>query len=837
MKHTHAASGTRRYMTYALVCLLLLTSVFFIITSHQRSETKARAGETLSFLESTCQNYDNYQLGVSTKDLQALINKAVILTMFSHSYDLTDEAVLSRYAHDQYLTGVAVLDNDLHVSGIADILGGDSDAVIDEILARSNPASIVLRPEKTFAGHMKLNGRSYDFAVASLRSGDGLVICYSDVTMFQSDKYELSLSTFFDAPAFSSEAVIVVTDGETVLSSSVAGLQGIPVSECPITDIRNEDRYKSDSELIELKDGGSTWYGCHALSHGYYLYVFFPSFVVFDGRTGWLLSVGGLCIILCLVIELRIQRSKKEKLLQMEKEYHLTSAISSIYCMNIIMRLDEHSWEAVILPPDIEADVLGIPDADEMLRTLCQRHVSPAYHESFLEYADLGTVEKRMSGKPFLGFTFEDEDGVWFQSLLIPQQDSGGELTTVILLLRNVSDQKRSEMEYQERLRKSSEAAEYANHAKTDFLRRMSHDIRTPINGIRGMADIGLSNSGSEVKVRECFEKILSSSDFLLDLVNNVLDMSKLENGEAALDSRAFDIDELLRDSYLIIESQARASGLRFIQNPSVIEHRQLIGSPLHIRQILHNIMSNAVKYNRPGGSITVSCRETGFDGEYSDIEFTCADTGIGMSESFAAHAFDTFAQESDSARTKYSGTGLGLSIAKQTAEMMGGSVSFTTKEGVGSTFKVRLRLPVSHVSHDTEKPAADISLCGIRVLLAEDNDLNREIAEYMLSSRGADVKSAQNGLAALELFRLSPPGYYNIVLLDVMMPEMDGFETARAIRQLPRPDCDVPIFAVSANAFADDIASSKASGMNEHFSKPLDFDALAAAISRYCRK
>lgn len=386
------------------------------------------------------------------------------------------------------------------------------------------------------------------------------------------------------------------------------------------------------------------------------------------------------------------------------------------------------------------------------------------------------------------------------------------------------------ELAYQREVERSAADAERANAAKTGFLRRMSHDLRTPIHGIRGMVELSRRFPDDEAKQEECRDKIMDASGFLLELVNSMLDMSKLESGEVQLESRPFDLGALLDSLGVVVESEAASRGVRYRCDRSGLRHPALIGSPLHVQQVLQNITVNAVKYNRPGGSVTLTCRETECAGGEAEIEFVCADTGVGMSAEFQSRAFEPFAQESDSS----GGIGLGLAIARELTEQMGGAIAFTSSRGVGTTFTVTLRFPLDAAPAAAPEPE-DVSLEGCRVLIAEDNELNREIAEALLQSRGAETVSAADGREAVARFAASAPGEFDVILMDVLMPEMDGLDAARAIRVMDRPDAKtVPILAMTANAFADDVSRSLAAGMNAHLTKPLGGAALAAAVRKY---
>ena len=401
------------------------------------------------------------------------------------------------------------------------------------------------------------------------------------------------------------------------------------------------------------------------------------------------------------------------------------------------------------------------------------------------------------------------------------------------------AEQDRREREYHVKLMESAERAEQANRAKTEFLQRMSHDIRTPINGIRGMIEIAEYYRDDPEKQAECRKKIRDASGLLLELVNEVLDMGKLESGEITLEERAFDLKELLDGISTVVEKQARERGIEIRNNSYSLEHRCLIGSPIHLKRLVMNIVSNAVKYNRENGEIRLKCRELpGPDADTAMIELQCTDTGIGMSPEFQKHVFEPFAQEGNSARSEYGGTGLGMPIAKSLAEKMGGTLSFVSEQGVGTTFTLTLPFRISHAEIEPdeadEAEFADL-LVGMCVLVAEDNRLNMEIAEFVLDVVGATMLKAVNGAEAVRAFENSQPGEIDAILMDVMMPVMDGLEAARRIRAMDRPDAaTVPIIAMTANAFTEDRQRAFAAGMNTHLAKPLEASEIVRTLARY---
>ena len=405
-----------------------------------------------------------------------------------------------------------------------------------------------------------------------------------------------------------------------------------------------------------------------------------------------------------------------------------------------------------------------------------------------------------------------------------------------LVIAKDESKMQLQEMEYKRQLLQAAEQEKRANIAKTDFLRRMSHDIRTPINGIRGMVDICRFNLGNREKEEECLDKIMSASGFLLDLVNDVLDMNKLESGEIAIKEEPFELTKIINEVSSVIETQADEQCIDYSVDRGSIEYDNLIGSSLHLRQILQNILSNAIKYNVQNGSVRFSYSENAADDDIVKVTFICKDTGIGMSEEFQQIAFEPFAQESSNARTAYKGTGLGLAITKRFIEIMGGEIEFISRQNVGTEFTIILPFKINRnvTKAKNSKCDAQMSIEGLKVLVAEDNEMNMEIVSFILDNAGARTVGVSDGREALDTYMNSDANEYDVILLDIMMPVMDGLETAEKIRKSGREDAGtVIIIAMSANAFYDDIERSIKAGMNTHIAKPIDADELVNIIAR----
>ena len=394
---------------------------------------------------------------------------------------------------------------------------------------------------------------------------------------------------------------------------------------------------------------------------------------------------------------------------------------------------------------------------------------------------------------------------------------------------------------YKAELLRAAKKAEAANEAKTEFLQRMSHDIRTPINGICGMINVADYYADNMEKQTECRAKIKEASHLLLELINEVLDMSKLESDEVVLEEIPFNLNSIFEEILGVIEHMAAEQNIRIIWEEKEVTHWNLIGSPVHVKRILMNILSNAVKYNKENGYVYISCREIpSKQTAMTTLEFVCRDTGIGMAEAFQKRIFEPFAQEHAGSRTKFAGTGLGMPITKKLVEKMGGTISFESKEGTGTTFVIRIPFQIDADMKDrTEtEEKTETSIQGLHVLLTEDNELNMEIAEFVLQNEGAVVTKAWNGQKAVDIFRKSRPGEFDAILMDIMMPVMNGYEAAKMIRSLDREDAKViPIIAMTANAFTEDKMRAKEAGMDEHIAKPVDGKLLVKVINELVKR
>ena len=402
-----------------------------------------------------------------------------------------------------------------------------------------------------------------------------------------------------------------------------------------------------------------------------------------------------------------------------------------------------------------------------------------------------------------------------------------------LLVLRTTQERKRREMDYQHRLEEEVRRATAADQEKTNFLRSMSHDIRTPINIIMGMLEIIGQEPDNRALIQECRSKAQTASRYLLELVNDVLTLNRPEE-KAALESQMpFSLSAELDDMLLLVREQAKAAGVVLAEPEILLEHDNFTGNPLYLRQVCQNIIGNAIKYSRPGGQVRCTFREQEDSDGVCRLRFTCQDDGVGMSEEFQRRMFEAYAREDTNdtvCSTVGAGVGLGLAVVKRIVDEKGGTISVDSTKGKGTRFDIVI--PLHRETVQPPKARESASIDGCRLLVVEDNDLNRELAVYMLRDAGASVTEARDGRSAVDTFAASPPGTYDAVLMDVMMPEMDGLTATRIIRAMDRPDADVPIIAMTANLFAEDVAACTEAGMDAHIPKPLERARMVQIIA-----
>ena len=524
------------------------------------------------------------------------------------------------------------------------------------------------------------------------------------------------------------------------------------------------------------------------------------------------------------------------------KKAEIISAIATLYVTIVYANIKERTYE-LLEGYDLVRKILGQKGKiDDIMEQLPTAFAGLEEREKYRKFLEFDTLTERLRNTNSVSIEFMGANGEWRLSrFIVKSRDAQGNAVDVLYVVRDITEEKSRELMYQKQLKASMEDAHRANLLKTAFLRRMSHDIRTPLNGIVGMIHIAEKYNNDVVKLQECRQKVLQSTDYLQELINNVLDISKLESGSLVLEHKSFDLVDLLSNQLTVAAMSAYENGVRFEGGveESTIRHRHLIGSPLHLNRVLMNLSSNAIKYNHFHGTVNVHCEELSDDGNRAVFQFVCSDTGLGMSEEFQKHAFDVFTQEGKQSTTTFSGSGLGLSIVKDIVELMGGTIEVTSKEKEGTEVIVRISPRLAQTekeerTENTESEEKDYDFRGKRILVVEDNELNREIVKAVLEETGFEVEEAENGAVAVDKIKTAGALYYDVVLMDIQMPVMDGYMATKKIRNLEDSDlANIPIIALSANAFEEDRKASADAGMNGHLAKPVNVSELLKMLCK----
>ena len=810
--------------------LVLLVSAFVVLTLHDTHNVWNAMDETLDFAVTRLEQYSNAMSNDRAKSEIRLLDKtAEISSRIAETGQVTD-GQLDQYAYAQRLTGIVILDADMNAV-VQTTIDGDTAAVLQSILKKPTVREIVDYPVKAYMTRTQVGDRTVDFAAVAREDAPGLVVAYAERE--EEDASDMKLETLFSGFTFEMEGAVTVSDGKTIIASSSAEIVGRNVRKLEADNIPHAQW--DEAGRLHIADGMTAWSGKRTAFENYSVYAMFPDHAVYNSRNTILLygTLIYMAIWLCFAW-LRAQQSRRA-LERNSEQARIISAISEIYCFTFLVNVQRGTVRIIKHPVERLMKMDCTWSMNEVVQMQAAQNVAPDFREAFINYCDLTTLPQRLKENPNLTLEFRDPtDKVYLMTTLPQNYDRRGRLESVLMVTQDVTAEKERERDYQLQLEKTAEDAERANIAKTDFLRRMSHDIRTPINGIRGMVEISRRYAGDEAKQEECREKIMTTSGFLLDLVNDVLNMNKLESGAVTLEEKPFNLRRMIKEIVTTVEGQAWHENVQVSCKTLAWNHENLIGSPMHLHQVLQNVVGNAVKYNRPGGSVTISCEEKGFDGTTATFLFTCTDTGRGMSAAFQQHAFEAFAQEESGARTAYKGTGLGLPIAKELAEQMGGEIRFESELGVGTTFYITLpfRVDPNPPEAESAKPEQAASIKGAHVLLVEDNELNMEISQYILEAAGAIVDQAWNGQEAVRRFSESEPGTFDCILMDVMMPLMDGLEATRTIRAMQRPDAaTIPIVAMTANTFSEDEQRSREAGMNLFLNKPVDSEKMLQTV------
>ncbi len=820
----------------AIAAVLLSVSGLWLIWNHLTDECLSEASRTadtiLSRMRTRSIDHSLQENNDEVKSLVRLLDKTRELNYREKDVKVLPESALTEYVKDQRLTGAVILN-----SRLEPVLyeAGDGLFPWQTVVQRVFVKNILTYPFKHFAAREAFDDIGfYDYGVVARQNSTGLIMTWEKKKPGQ---FGVVSKDLYPGDTFAMDSLVFVVRKGRIVSTNLEGWNGQSQQKCPFLSAPSRHLAAYDLNLYDVQ--GEKWYGRFTQVKGHQVFVLIPEATLFEFRKSEFGEVlFGFVLVLGLMALVRI-RIRQSYVQELQTQFDTIQGISSIYVSTYLVRIPENSVQLLKSTTEIRRIYRPGMRATDFFRTYLDMEIAPSCIAEAGAFFNIETLGERLASTCKLETKLKLKDGRWIRVMAIAQtRNKSGTLTACLLTSRDITEEQQHEAAVQKQLREAAEAAKSAAVAKMQFLRHMSHDVRTPINGIRGLLEVARRAPNDVQRQTYCREKIWMISGTLLELVNDVLDMSKLDSGGERLESVPFDISELMDELVVMTQPIADKQGV-LIKRRMEGSWWRVIGSRKHLRRICTNLIFNAVKFTPAGGSVTIGCRAISAGSGNMMLEFSCRDTGRGMSKEFQKHIFEPFQQEdSNAARTTYQGTGLGLVITKQLVQLMGGSIDFVSELGRGTTFTVRIPLKTDDSVPVETSDEPDIhlkDLKGMRVLLVEDNEINREIAHCFLSDAGVEVTEVTNGDEAVKKFEETAPGTFDLILMDIMMPLVDGLEATRRIRALPRSDAAaIPIVAMTANVFDDDIEECIRAGMNKHLSKPLDCEKLFRVLSVY---
>lgn len=837
--------------TIAIGCVLIMIVMLVMGRAETRKVTKL-ADATMSTIKQQCASFNKLVASDRTKSLFRLIELMQILRQDLHEDSShVNDAYLEQYCDSLRLSGVAVLSGDFKLEA-----SGYTRFFQDENWMASSDGEkikdILYFPKKMYAERVEADGEYYDICAVARTDADGIIIGYYQQPSALISDTESDLESLLTGLRLERNGHYAIVEDGVVRATSDMIIKDQNVSANPILTGLSSIPKDGHLHIVSVQEEHRYYWGYRSAYEGYILYVYYPISVMLFGPLIGAALFAVLYLFLCMLyfgVRNRALRENKEELEvsndRLRQTIKTLEALETIYFSLYYVDVKENRYETIYQAPWLVDLIPRFGVYTELKQLFVDKMIVPEFCEEIDHRMSLEFISDSLSSKNITEVRksfYTDYQSIrgdelrWCRVTATPvDHDEEGKPIHILALVQDINKDKERESNYQNKIIQEAQKAKMANLAKSEFLRRISHDIRTPINGVQGFIDLAAKHP-DDVDIQEhCRDGATLALHTLLELVNSVLDMSKLETNDVTLEEKPFDLPELLKELNTVIQPQAEEKGIHSasVRHGSVpIPH--VIGSPRHLSQVLLNLGINAVKYGRPGGYIKFNTRLISSDDRTVTYEFICEDNGIGMSEDFQKHLFEPFMQETVSARTRYEGTGLGLAIVKKLVDAMHGTVTCESKKNVGTTFWVQLTFLIDHTYQEEETELNESVLEGKHVLLVEDNELNMEIAEYMFADRGAEVTKAWDGQEAVDKFAASETGYYDVIFMDIMMPKMNGLEAARAIRALEREDAKkIPMIAMSANTFPDDIQRSLDAGMDAHIAKPIDEKKILLACSK----
>ena len=961
---------SRRNRLFLLALVVVGIGVFVLFTNIDRAMLRQTLDETYTYVETRLHVYEVDAANDRVKSLTRLQDKAAALRDEMTMKDDFTPSDLNAFADVQRLTGVLVLDGEMQLE-MQSTLDGNAMQLWKQQLQSDYVRDILDYPQKSYAANIEQDGKLYDFAALARTDAPGLLIAY--VKKSSEDVGDLTVGYLLDHFPLEDGGVATICQDDRVLTSNSTAQLNRTSEEC--RQLYNDKQTRVSGGIVELHSNRGVWYGSRRNISKYEVFVFFPAGKVFLTRNIICVSYLALSVMIFLMVLLLQSRADKDALKETQKRMGIITALGTAYDSIMLLDLKKNTVETLKdVPGEEQYKRIRPMQREEMLRCT-QAIVAEPYRAEYLEFMDATTMTARLKKHTSLVFTGRTVHDLWFTTLLIPQRtDDDGSVTAVLVATRDTTAEKQTEQKQQDALRSALAAAEHANKAKTVFLNSMSHDIRTPMNAILGFTALASTHLDNAELVKDYLQKISVSGQHLLSLINDVLDMSRIESGTIKLDNAPVHLPDVLHDLRTIIQGNISAKQLDLYVDTQDIQHEDIITDKLRLNQILLNIVGNAVKFTPAGGTINIRvtekpCPRSGC----TTYVFSVKDNGIGMSQEFQQHVFDSFAREQTVTRSGIQGTGLGMAITKNIVDMTGGTITLKSEQGKGSEVTVTLDCKISKTQtksqpipelrgaralvvdddaqtcmsvskmlrqiemtadwttsgkeailraqeaheqgrdfkayiidwlmpdmngietvrrirkfidpdtpiiiltaydwSDVEQEAREAGVtafvgkplfmselravlthtqtepqpmqmpqhagyAGKKVLLVEDNALNREIATAILEQAGLQVDSVEDGTDAVARMNTAAEDQYDLILMDVQMPRMDGYTATRKIRAMDDPrKANIPIVAMTANAFDEDRKKAFAAGMNAHVAKPIDMAVLSHTLDEIFAK
>lgn len=954
----------RRNHLFLLALVVVGIGVFVLFTNIDRAMLRKTLDETFTFVETRLHLYEVDAANDRVKSLTRLQDKTAALRDEMVMKDDFTPSDLNAFADVQRLTGVLVLDGEMQLE-MQSTLDGNAMQLWKQQLQSDYVRDILDYPQKSYTAHIEQDGELYDFAALARTDAPGLLVAY--VQKSSEDAGDLTAGDLLDHFPLEDGGIATICQDDRVLTSNSAAQLNRTSEEC--RQLYNDKQTHVSGGIVELHTSRDVWYGSRRNIGKYEVFVFFPAGKVFLTRNIIFVSYLALTMMTYLMVLLLQSRAEKGALTETQKRMGIITALGTAYESLMLLDLKKNTVETLkAVPGEEQYKRIRTMRREEMLRRT-EAVVAEPYRAEYLEFVDATTMTARLKGHTSLVFTGRTVRNLWFTTLLIPQRtDDDGNVTAVLVATRDATAEKQAEKEQQDALRSALAAAEHANKAKTVFLNSMSHDIRTPMNAILGFTALATAHLNNTEQVKGYLQKISVSGQHLLSLINDVLDMSRIESGTIKLENAEVHLPDVLHDLRTIIQGNISAKQLDLYVDTQDVRHEDIITDKLRLNQILLNIVGNAVKFTPAGGTINIRVQEKPCRrADYATYLFTVKDNGIGMSQEFQQHVFDSFAREQTATRSGIQGTGLGMAITKNIVDMMGGTITVKSEQGKGTEFTVTLDCKVSKTltksqpipelrgaralvvdddaqtcmsvskmlrdiemnadwttsgkeavlraeeAHeqgkefkvyiidwlmpdmngietvrrirkfidpdtpiiiltaydwsDVEQEAREAGVTafvakplfmselraalthtqpeepsmklpqhadytGKKILLVEDNELNREIATAILEEAGFRLDAVQDGTDAVQRMTETPEGSYDLILMDIQMPRMDGYTATRKIRALSNPKkANIPIVAMTANAFDEDRQKAFSAGMNAHIAKPINVTVLIKTL------